>query len=212
MRLLLIRHGETDWNVEARIQGLSDVPLNTRGERQAALLAEALQREPVAAVYASPLQRARKTADAVATRLGLPVHTHAGLMELDQGIFEGMLLHEVATHPTGVLQAWEAGDVGIVIPGGESLEMLQQRAWAAVQAIRQAVPRDATVAVVSHNLTAKAILCAALDLPLACYRRFRKDNGSVSVLEFGQRLTVLTRLNDTSHVAGLAAGLAQPVP
>jgi len=203
MRLLLIRHGETDWNVEARIQGLSDIPLNARGRWQADLLGRALATEPLTAIYASPLQRAQHTALSVAQVHGLPVQTHPGLSELDQGVLEGVLAKELREHPAGIVQAWEAGDLSIVIPGGESLEVLQDRAWAAIEEIRAAHDPASTVAVVSHNLTTKVIVCAALGLPLATYRRLRKDNGSVSLLDLLPSHNILVRLNDVSHYAGL---------
>lgn len=212
MRLLLIRHGETDWNVEARIQGVADIPLNDRGRRQAELLGEALAGEPISAVFASPLQRAQHTAECVALHHRLAVRTHPGLSELDQGVLEGLLAKDLREHPAGIVQAWEAGNMSIVIPGGESMEGLQQRAWSAIEAIRDQAGPDGVVAVVSHNLTTKAIICSALGLPLITYRRLRKDNGSVSVLELQATHNILVRLNDVSHYATLAAPSATNPP
>ncbi len=200
MRLLLIRHGETDWNVETRVQGMTDIPLNATGVRQARQVAQALAGETLAAVFASPLQRALHTAQAIAQPHHLPVYTHSGLRELDQGDLEGMLAADIRLHPSGVSQQWAAGNLHAVVPGGESMAQLQQRAWEAVADIRRQVG-DGTVVVVSHNLTTKAIICSALDVPLIAYRRLRKENGSVTTLEFTGDHATLVRLNDVSHYA-----------
>jgi 2,3-bisphosphoglycerate-dependent phosphoglycerate mutase len=93
--LLLVRHGETDWNAEHRWQGHTDVPLNERGREQARALAEQLAAEPVDAIYASDLSRARATADTVAARLGLPVTVDPDLREIDVGSREGLTGEEV---------------------------------------------------------------------------------------------------------------------
>ena len=92
------------------------------------------------------------------------------------------------------------------------MEGLQQRAWSAIEAIRDQAGPDGVVAVVSHNLTTKAIICSALGLPLITYRRLRKDNGSVSVLELQATHNILVRLNDVSHYATLAAPSATNPP
>ena len=139
MRLPLVRHGETDWNLNTRVQGRLDTPLNATGLRQAELLGAALQREALTAIFASPLQRAQTTAAAIAQHHGLPVATLPGLSELDQGDLEGLPAAEIRTHPSGVHQHWQASNFGFVIPGGESLEALQVGAWQAVQAIIQQV-------------------------------------------------------------------------
>ena len=207
MRLLLIRHGETDWNVETRVQGTTDIPLNATGLHQARQVAQALAGESLAAVFASPLQRALRTAELIAGPHRLQVVTHPGLRELDQGELEGMLAAEIRHHPSGVSQQWAAGNLHAVVPGGESMAQLQQRAWGAVADIRRQVS-DGTVVVVSHNLTTKAIICSALDVPLMAYRRLRKDNGSVTTLEFAGDHATLVRLNDVSHYA--LAGTPSP--
>lgn len=209
MRLLLVRHGETDWPLNTRVQGRLDTPLNATGHRQAALLGEALRTEGIAAIYASPLQRAQATAAAIAQHHGLAVVTLPGLSELDQGDLEGLPAAEIRTHPSGVHQHWQAGNFGFVIPGGESLEALQVRAWLAVQAIMQQVGQGTAVAV-SHNLTTKTIICSALGLPLGTYRNLRKDNCSITTLEFTPERVTLVRLNDTSHYASVLRPDARP--
>ncbi len=100
MLLYLLRHGETDWNVEQRIQGVSDIALNEVGVAQAEALACALRGRPIARVYTSPLGRARQTAEVVARGVDAPLESEAGIAELDQGELEGLAFRELSeTHP-----------------------------------------------------------------------------------------------------------------
>src|SRR5690349_15616071 len=118
--LYVVRHGETAWNSEGRIQGHRDSPLTARGEAQARALARRLAREPLAALHASDLGRARATADAVAGATGLAVRPDAGLRERAFGVFEGKTWDEIGRdHPDLVRAA--AADPAFVVPGGESL-------------------------------------------------------------------------------------------
>lgn len=119
-QLLLIRHGETDWNREMRFQGQLDVPLNTTGLEQAARLAERLATETVDAIVCSDLLRARQTAEACAQRLDLPVATEPGLREQSFGTLEGLRAAEVQREHPEVWEAWSRHDAEYAVPGGES--------------------------------------------------------------------------------------------
>jgi len=133
--LLLVRHGETDWNAERRWQGHADVPLNDRGREQARVLAEQLTGESIDAIYSSDLSRARDTADIVGVRLGMPVVVDADLREIDVGPIEGMTAEE-----TGTLDGWH----------GEPKEAHAERILRAVQRIAERHPDD-RVLVVTHG-------------------------------------------------------------
>lgn len=198
MRLLLLRHGQTDWNTIPRFQGHTDTELNATGRAQAAALAGALEGQELAAVYASPLQRAFVTAGMVAAPHGLPVRPEAGLKELHHGDLEGHSPQELRERWGEVMDRWYAGDVAMRLPGGESMEDLQQRAWEVVERAGAAYP-EASVAMVSHNLTILSIVCRVLDMPLAHFRRLRTDTASISIIEFNPERTVLTRFNDIAH-------------
>lgn len=200
-RLLLVRHGETDSNVEGRSQGRRDVPLNEHGRRQAAALAERLGADPPAAVYASPLQRAQDTAAAIAAACGVAVSTDERLAELDQGELDGLTPQEMRERNPEFLQRWMSDDPSeLTMPGGESLADAQRRM---LDAVREIAARyvDETVVAVSHNLALKALLCELLGVPLASFRGFRIDVASVSavdVLDGG--VFVVANLNERCHI------------
>ena len=200
-RLLLVRHGETDSNVEGRTQGRRDVPLNDHGRRQAAALAEMLHGYEPSALYSSPATRARETADAVAAALGLVVVVDERLAELDQGELDGLTREELRERAPDFLRRWMTEDPATLrMPGGESMGDAQRRMVAVVVAIVEAHP-EGTVVLVSHNLALHALLCHALGVPLATFRRFRHDLASLTVVEVhgGGEFAVVT-LNEQCHL------------
>lgn len=183
-RLFLIRHGETALNREMRYVGARDVPLSEVGERQAKGLAEAFAGLPVAAVYASPLARARETGSRIASRLGLALEPCPALAEQSFGEWEGLTRAEVVARGDGeILAAWE-GDPSLPPPGGESLASVQARALALVEALKASHPEGGGLVLVSHVGPIKALLAAALGGPLATARRMFLDPGTVSVIDW----------------------------
>jgi broad specificity phosphatase PhoE len=204
MRLLLLRHGETESNAGRLALGQADVPLNERGVAQAAALAARLSGESpygrIEAVYASPLQRAQATAAPLARALGLAVETSPALIEMDIGELEGLAFPEVRERYPDFISAWLSEDLAdAVMPGGESLAQVQARAWAEVESIRARHESDA-VAVVSHNFVILTLLCRALELPLARFRSLRHDLAAVSCLELGPDRAALVAMNDGCHL------------
>ncbi len=200
MRLILIRHGETESNRKHLTLGREDVPLNDRGRRQAATLVSALGTVPATAIYASPLRRAVETALPLAGALGLEVQTDDGLTEMDVGEMEGLSPGELRERHGKFLREWVSPRAGSLrIPGGESLQDVQDRAWAAVQRLQKRHPMD-TVVVVTHNFTIHVILCRALGLPLASFRRLRHDLAATAVLDLRDDRAVVISLNDTCHL------------
>jgi probable phosphoglycerate mutase len=152
-RILLARHGETDWNRLRRWQGHADPPLNDLGRRQADTLAEQLAEDGVAAVHSSDLRRARETAEIVARRLGLEVIEHAALREIDVGSWSGLTVDEVRVRFPDGFARWQAGEIG---HDGETRQELETRVVAAVEAIA----RDhdgGTVLVVTHGGVIRAL-------------------------------------------------------
>lgn len=215
MRLILIRHAETAHNRENRVQGQADNPLSELGERQAAALAETLRGEPLSVVVASPLQRARATAEVIAAVHGLPVQPEPALVEMDVGEMEGLAITDMRARHPDFLREWatERGP-SLAMPGGESLEQVQARAWVVVERLRGATDIDATVALVSHNFVLGCLLCRALELPLHQFRRFRLSVAGATTLRFRADRLMLMRLNDTCHLtrAGLDTPAATPSP
>lgn len=200
MRLILVRHGETEANRLGLTLGRADVPLNDRGRWQAQRLAEALRRKPVAAVYSSPLRRALDTARSIAQPHGLTVEVEPGLIEMDIGQTEGLSLAEVRSRYPGLLERWLSEDgPQQVMPGGERLMDVQARAWQAVESLRLRY-HDGVTVVVSHNFPILSVLARALGIELAQFRRLRHDVAAIAVLDWRDDQVRVERLNDTSHL------------
>lgn len=200
MRLILVRHGETQWNNDYRIQGVSDIALNDRGERQAKLVAKRLSNEKIAAIYTSPLKRALATASAIAKYHRLTVATRDGLKELCHGVLEGKTAEEAHRDHGPLVDQWRQDPVNIRVPGGESLLELQARAWKVIEEITERHQGDHVVAVSHHN-TIITILCRFLGLDLSNYRRLRVELGSISIIDEGAWGPIITALNDTHHLS-----------
>lgn len=200
----LIRHGETAWNREEVFRGRADIPLSPRGQQQAGLLAESLAREPIRAVYSSPLVRASETAKAVAHRLGLAVVTDPRLVDMSFGEWEGKSLDEVQAKWPELHRTWTHEPARFRGPGGESLADVLHRAWPAMEEITTR-HREETVALVSHRVVCKLLVCAALGAGEGGFWRLRLDTASASVLQHGRSGWQVTKLNDTHHLDPLGA-------
>lgn len=202
MKLLLVRHGETDWNRERRSLGRSDIPLNQVGTEQAKRVAQALSDEKPAAIYSSPLSRALETAQAIAQHHGLAVVVEPGLAEMDAGELDGLLFQDMREKYAELLNRWATDAEEVRFPGGENLKEVQQRAWAVIERIHRD-HRDASVVVVSHNFTILTILCKAIGLSLSQFRRMRSSLAGVSVVDLNEQGSVLELFNDTCHLEEL---------
>ena len=199
-KVILVRHGETDWNRSRRIQGgNSDTELNQGGWQQAESLALRLKRETVQAIYSSPLQRALDTAKAIAGYHQLPVEIEPSLREIEVGELEGMLITEVGKHLSQLLTMHSQGEELPKMPGGESLTDLQQRVWSTIQRL-VAWHRDGVLVVVSHYFSILTIVCSVLNLPLTQIGRLRLNPGSISILTIDEEATRLILFNDTCHI------------
>ncbi len=184
--ILLIRHGETAWNAERRLQGHIDIALNAEGERQAALLAAALAPERIDHIVSSDLARARQTAEAIARGRGMQVGADPALRERCYGGFEGLLYSEIAARFPIEFAAWQARDVdGVLPPGanrGESFRQFFDRVRGAVLEHAAARPGK-TLALVAHGGVLECAYRAALGLSLETPRDFKVLNASVNRFE-----------------------------
>jgi probable phosphoglycerate mutase len=205
MRLILVRHGETAHNADGFVQGRADVPLNELGRRQAAALAECLRPHTPEVVVSSPLERARDTAEVIAAIHGLSVTIEPDLAEMDVGEMEGLSGPQMRERFPEFLARW-AGPEGPAtrMPGGESLEDVQARAWSVVERLGERYP-EATVVAATHNFVIATLVCRAIGLPLAGFRRFRHGVASRTVIDIRPERVIVNALNDTCHLdtAGL---------
>ncbi len=203
LKLFLLRHGETEWNQTGRFQGITDVPLDPAGRRQADALSLSLRDEPLCAVYASPLSRARETAERVARPHGLAVQTVADLREMDLGELEGVDRDTFLTRFAAVASRWRESAWTVQMPGGESLPEVQKRMWRAVQ---QIVGRHAggSVVAVAHNFANAVTLCKAAGLDISEYRQFRQSAAAKNLIEFQNGMCRVVLVNDVSHLSAEA--------
>jgi broad specificity phosphatase PhoE len=200
-KIFLVRHGETDWNREKRIQGgSSDTPLNAAGMRQAENLAAYLADENITAVYSSPLSRGLNTAKAIANPHKLEVITEADLREIEAGDLEGITLAELGTNFSEMLTRENANGGLPTVPGGESLPDVQRRGWQTARRIAADHP-DTMVVVVSHYFVILAIVCAVLDLPLARLSRLSVRPVSISAISIDGEKSRLELLNQAAGTA-----------
>jgi probable phosphoglycerate mutase len=207
MNVLLCRHGETPWNREGRYQGHTDVPLAEQGERQARALRKRLESIAIHRAIASPLVRARRTAElALGDARQALLRFDDGLKEISHGDWEGKLVSEIqASHPQ-LLDAWKHRPTAS-LPAGPSAETLQavlDRAWPAFERALSGLTADQTVFVVAHDAVNRVLLCHVLGLPLERVWSFRQAPATLNVLsgDSVQSLQVV-RLNDADHVAPL---------
>ncbi len=176
--IFLARHGETDYNAERRFQGQGAVPLNARGLEQARELARAAGREPpFAALYASPILRARQTAEVVAEALGLQPRFDARLAEHDVGEWQDRLFADVEAAEPELWARWQAGGADWAFPGGESLAQQQERVIAALVDVTQAGELPALV--VCHRGVIRSALCHTRREGLAAYHGIAVPNGAL---------------------------------
>ncbi|HZH43639.1 MAG TPA: histidine phosphatase family protein [Lysobacter sp.] len=200
MRVLLARHGETAWNAEGRYQGQEDIPLSEIGLRQAQALGERLRGVPVTRAVCSPLSRARQTAELALGARDLPLTLDPGLMEIAHGTWEGLLASEIRERDPERMRAWREAPHEVLMPEGESLQHVLERAWPALLRACDGLGPDDTLLVVAHDAVNRVLLCRILGLPLARLWSFRQAPTTLNLLE-GDRAETLevVRLNDCSH-------------
>ncbi|ALV08907.1 histidine phosphatase family protein [Roseateles depolymerans] len=198
-----LRHGETAWNREGRLQGHLNLPLNDMGQAQARRLGAALADQAIDAVYASDLDRALSTAKAVAAAHGLPVHTDPRLRERSFGRFEGRLWADIeADYPEAAVR-WKQRDPTFEPPGGESLTTFYARCIEAASSIALAHAGQ-TVALVAHGGVLDCLYRAATHVDLQAPRSWLLGNASINRLLHTPQGFSLVGWNDDHHLQGLA--------
>jgi len=212
-RIVLVRHGETEWNLMQRFRGRVDIPLNQMerfrgridiplnqtGHAQARAAAQRLASWPVEAVYSSPLKRALDTAQPIAAACGLEVAVLDSLVDVDYGDWAGLSPEEAETRYPDLFATWRDDPHLARFPHGESLEQVRQRSWSAIEGLCATHPGK-TLVLVSHVVVNRVIICAALGLGGDGFWRIGQDNAAISVLEALPGRYRLQVLNDTCHL------------
>jgi probable phosphoglycerate mutase len=199
-RIIAIRHGQTAWNVDTRIQGHLDVPLNERGHWQAQRLAAALAQEGISAVYASDLSRAFETGRYVAQAAGVPIRPDVGLRERGFGLFEGRTFKEVEAELPDQALLWRKRDPHFAPAGGESLVQVQERVVSTCYRLAAQHPGE-LIAVVGHGGVLDALYREATRQDLQAPRSWELGNAAINRLLWSPQGLALVGWGDVAHLS-----------
>lgn len=202
--LFLIRHGQTESNVNGLLHGATDVPLNPLGKRQAEQVALRIQQmEDISSIYASPLQRARHTAEAISRKSGLPLRLHPGLAEMNFGLAEGIVIAEIASlYPEVYERLNDLDDHDVSFPEGESRREFAQRIESALDDIINERMGEKVI-VVAHGGVIAAATALMLGQPTGDWRRYSIANCSVTHFEIATEGPIAHVISDTVHLETL---------
>ncbi|MBN1399629.1 MAG: histidine phosphatase family protein [Anaerolineae bacterium] len=201
-RLLLVRHAQSTWSAENRVQGQADAPLSDVGRLQVAAVGERLAAYGLQVVWSSDLSRARDTAEGIAAHHGLSVRLDRRLRELHMGAWEGLTHAQVRARDPERVSMFLQGASEAATPGGESLDDLMERLRPLLEELRRE-PTDARVVVVSHAMVIRNLVCLAVGLPHEFQSCFSLNPTSLTEIALRDDGSQLVRLNDHAHLEGL---------
>lgn len=201
-RIILIRHGETDWNKEEIFRGRIDVKLNDMGIKQAEETGRALAEIKIQAVYTSPLIRAKDTARKIVEFQKVPLYLEESFIDIHFGVWQGVSLREVQRLYKQDYETWKNAPHMLKFTGGESLEEVSQRS---MKALRHLVTdnEDVTYAIVTHRVVCKVMILKMLGLPLNRFWDIRMDTCGISIFSYMNKRWIVELLNDTCHLKAL---------
>ncbi len=205
-RVILVRHGQTEWNRVERFRGRADIPLNQIGLAQADATGQRVASEwqPVA-IYAGPLSRTAHTAEAIGSCCNLPVQVEPRLIDIDYGEWQGLTPDEVRERWAETLSVWYDMPHLARIPDGETLDALRVRAMSAVNDLTAHHP-DRTIVLVSHTVVNRIILLGVLGLGNDRFWRLRQDTCAINVFEVENGIFTLVTMNDSCHLRAIHEG------
>ena len=201
MKLLLVRHGETDWNLARRYQGQSAVPLNQKGIQQAEQLARRLSGEKIDAIYSSDSTRALETATQVLNlqEQAPALQKDACWQEICFGAWDGLTYEEVEAKWKSEVAGWYADPVNSSPPGGETILQMSKRVQSALNDLKSK-HKEETVLIVTHGGVIQLLLCMLLGVELDHYWQFRVAQASLTVIQLYAEAAILDLFNDISHL------------
>jgi len=195
---ILVRHGETAWNVAEVFRGRTDIELSDTGIRQAELLAEYLSSIKIDAIYSSPMKRALQTAEAIAGYSKCRVNITPGLIDFNFGKWQGLSKQQVEDKYKELYAEWVSRPERVKMPDGESLDDVGERAMTVVDEV--AGKYKGTVILVSHRVVNKVIICALLGLDNSHFWNIKLDTCGITIFTYEKGRFILTRHNDTSYL------------
>jgi len=212
MRLILVRHGETEYNAQARFTGQSDVPLSVLGRRQTAVLGEYLATECLDVIVTSDLERTRVMAEEIASYHALPIWEDTDLRELALGEWEGYTYNEVQARDAELVAQWQTDPAIYSPPGGETVAQLRDRCARALRRWPTRYPEVSVIWVTDGGLIG-VLLCHLLNIDLDRRWQFHHDNASISEILLNSDRATIVRLNETAHlhIGGLKTRMVEAV-
>jgi len=198
VEIILVRHGETEWNIKEIFRGRIDIELNETGIKQAELLAEYLSQVEMEAIYSSPLKRALKTAEVIASYHNLDVEIAPGLIDFDYGEWQGLPHQEVKNKYKELYAEWIKNPHRVKMPGGESLDDVRRRAIGVVDSVISQY--EGTIALVSHRVVNKVLICTLLGLDNSHFWNVKLDMCGITTFTYKDERFILIRHNDTSYL------------
>ena len=197
-QIVLVRHGETEWNIEEIFRGRIDIELSETGIKQAELLAEYLSDLKIDAIYSSPLKRAVKTAEIIAGYHKLDVEITLNLIDFNYGKWQGLPHQEVKDKYKELYAEWTKNPHRVKMPAGESLNDVRERAMGMVDDV--IAKYEGTVVLVSHRVVNKVLICALLGLDNSHFWNIRQDTCGTTTFTYENERFILTKHNDTSYL------------
>ena len=206
-RLILVRHGETNWNQEGRFQGQIDIPLNQNGQKQALAAGVFLKNIPITKAYTSSMSRPKETAEIILkSHPGVPLELKEDLIEIGHGLWEGKLESEIEGAWKNLLKKWQTSPGTVQMPEGENIHEVWRRSIKCWESICEDLSQNDTALVVAHDAVNKTILCNLLGLTASDIWMIKQGNGGVSVIDIPQepnQYSIVACLNITSHLGGI---------
>lgn len=202
-RLVVVRHGRTEWNRVERFRGRADIELDEVGMKQAEATAGRIGEWQVSAVYSSPLRRALNTAEVLARRFDLEVQLLPGIIDIDYGEWQGLSPDEAAAKDGALYSRWLKSPHKAKFPGGESLAGVRERAASAVDSLITRHPRE-TIALVSHKVVCQILILSLLGVDNSHFWQIAQDVCAVNLFEIRGGVPSALLLNDTCHLNGVS--------
>jgi broad specificity phosphatase PhoE len=201
-RLVVVRHGRTEWNRVERFRGRADIGLDEIGIKQAKAAAARIADWKVSAIYSSPLRRALTTAEILAQPFRLEVKSLVGIVDIDYGKWQGLSPEEAAAQYGSLYEKWLNSPQKVKFPGGESLADVRERVASAVNNLIAQHPEE-TIVIVSHKVVCQILILNLLDLDNSHFWQIAQDVCAINLFEVRGGIPSAISLNDTCHVKGL---------
>jgi broad specificity phosphatase PhoE len=202
LKLYVVRHGETEWNREQRLQGRTDVPLNETGRRQAHCLARYFQAHPISKILTSPLRRALATAEIIAGTTGGSFQIHEELVEIHHGVWQGLTVREIEVHHPEMWKIWNTRPSSLELPEGESLRDVADR----IRSLFRTVDASLDTCIVTHGVVSQVLLLGLMERDLDELHMVHQSNGCINIFEMAAADPEAEVLDFTQHLAFMECG------